>query len=765
MTASPPPSHAPRTWLVSAAGLVLLFAVLAVQKIWGADTWWQLRTGQWILEHGIPRTDHLSYTVPANDWLEMRWLFCVALELGWRAGGPALLIAGQAAALAAVWLMILWPVRGVLRSPAGAALLTLALCAGWGRWVLRPELVTYVLMAAFLVTLEHASHRRRARSVWTLPFLQVVWTNAHTLFVMGPILAWTFAGAAVVKDFIPRLAPRPAEPPDPAHTQRSTAIRLVIVALLVTAACWVNPYFHKGAMFPIVLWSEIQSGHVVSEMIGEMRSPLEMPLATWTWDLVAGALLAAAGLATFIWNRRRLDLARLVIFVAGVYLATKAQRNIGLMTVMVGWAALRNAHEAMQPRPEGAPARFAWPLHGALGAFLLFASWYVVTDRVSIEVGAPKEFGVGVVEWNTPAGAARFLEESGAPRPVYNLIRDGGYLAWRGVPVHIDGRMEVYGEAFLSEFFARRAADWPAIAARWNIQTAILAVSGSEDFVKVLHASPDWALVYLDHRDVIFVRRAAEHAALIARYEIDAARPWAAAPPDERPEPWKSAIGGPGRPWHSLGTAETFLALGAIDNAALQLEHGLRTFPRHPRMTAMFAALLRFRNRHDDADTVLSHFGPRSSWRVFAERTAARLLMDAGRHADAIAPLERAVRVDPDDETLRLVLADLFFQAGNFRPAAETYERLVAANKAGAPEWLKLAFARERLGDGPGAVAAYRESLALDPSQHAVHNQLGLLLASRNDFAGARASFEQALRIKPDYAAAQKNLDAIRSRR
>ena len=45
-------------------------ALFAVQRIADPDTWWHLRTGQWILENGaVPDADPFSFTVPGAPWL------------------------------------------------------------------------------------------------------------------------------------------------------------------------------------------------------------------------------------------------------------------------------------------------------------------------------------------------------------------------------------------------------------------------------------------------------------------------------------------------------------------------------------------------------------------------------------------------------------------------------------------------------------------------------------------------------------------------
>src|SRR5678816_1200322 len=148
-----------------------------IQKIWSLDLWSQMAAGRWILEHHAwPRLDQFSYTVPTNEWIEVRWIFCVIAELLWRAGGPAAIILAKTLTLGAAFGLILWPRRAALASPAGIFVVALALFAGSTRWIERPEAVSYLMMAAFLTTLERLTKGRSSWAIWGLPLLQVVWT-------------------------------------------------------------------------------------------------------------------------------------------------------------------------------------------------------------------------------------------------------------------------------------------------------------------------------------------------------------------------------------------------------------------------------------------------------------------------------------------------------------------------------------------------------------------------------------------------------------
>jgi TPR repeat protein len=64
-------------------------------------------------------------------------------------------------------------------------------------------------------------------------------------------------------------------------------------------------------------------------------------------------------------------------------------------------------------------------------------------------------------------------------------------------------------------------------------------------------------------------------------------------------------------------------------------------------------------------------------------------------------------------------------------------------------------------GDAACAVAALREAIRLDPTQHRAHDTLGLALAQQGDLDGAAEAFRTTLRLQPGFAPAHLHLGTV----
>ncbi|TWT42308.1 Tetratricopeptide repeat protein [Phycisphaerae bacterium RAS1] len=757
-------------WL-SVFALTLLYLSLSIERIWSADIWWQLRTGQIVQQYnGTPTKDMLSYTAVGRDWIELRWLFCWTLYRMWINGGPAAVTIAMSVVIGAAWAVIAWPVRRTVGAPMGMLLLAAGVFAAYSRYVARPEIVTFLMLAIWLVTLESNRGQRRNWILWLLPVLQIGWTNSHTVFILGPLLVWLFTGCDAVQRVVGSIGRRP--------TKRSGAaafvdLRLVICALLVTAACWLNPYGRAGVLFPFLLLSELQKDHLLGRAISEFISPFQVEYASWAPDWWSAWLAAAAGLLLFIANWRRFDFARFATFVAFTYLASLAARNVSMFALVTAWASLRNLHERLETGAARRAVRPASALpnlgHAGFSLAALVLTFFSVNDYLRVEVfKSPRRFGLGLVESQAPRAAADFLLASGARPNVMHSMTDGDYLTWAAYgkyPVYVDGRLEVYDPRFMREYLLGMEQSYQQIADARSVNVLFMQRATAEPIIAHALASKQWVPVFVDPRNVILVRDIPEHEELIRKHRIDPRQPWTprGPEPDERPTGWRAAIGAAETPWHTYEMALSLLSIGSADNAVPYLEKALERFPGHAPSRAMLAALHRLRGREREAEALLARGPLPGDVAAVADFKLAELLLAEERRDEAVRALERAAASDPSDASYPAGIGQIKLESREFAAAAAAFRAALALDAASPNSWIGLGEACEEIDDAGGALEAFRRAVVLDPALFQVHNKLGIMYAKRGMGSAAVECFETALRINPRYAEARANLEFLKS--
>lgn len=137
-----------------------------------------------------------------------------------------------------------------------------------------------------------------------------------------------------------------------------------------------------------------------------------------------------------------------------------------------------------------------------------------------------------------------------------------------------------------------------------------------------------------------------------------------------------------------------------------------------------------------------------------------RLYFAAGRSADAIRELRRALELDPTWPDVQYELGRALSATAN-----EEARRLLESATLGRPTFgeahVALGDARLAAGMATEAESAYRAAIALDDEMAAAHSGLGRALASHGDWAGAETSLNRALELVANDAGATLTLGDV----
>lgn len=653
-------------------GLVALALSVSLQKIRTFDYWWQLRTGQLIAETGaVPKVDVYTYTVEGSRWIDIHWLFQLGLHAVHRLGGHEGVVVAKAVlvlALVALLARIGWRRERSWVTVLGLGLMLLIAC---DRFMPRPELPSFVLLAGILVLLDRDG-RRADRGLWGVVPLQLLWVNLHGLFALGVAVCGIYAVAEWLR---PWLVP---------GTQRDArrVRRLAALTLAVTGISVVNPNGIDGALYPITQLGMIgppEDRGLFGSLIAELIPPLSGRQEQSGLVLAFSGSLALLSALAMGLNWRRVHAADPLLWVAFAYLALGASRNLALFAIVAAPIFARNLNEVLDRRPLPGWSRLA---SLPLAAALLWVTSDVVRDRFFPRVGSMREFGLGVFEPLYPSGAMDWIERARPDGPVAHHMADGGYLLWRLYPDYrsmVDGRLEVFGAERFLDLHLLDPKHFKTLEERYGFGSVLVhyGLVASGPLLQRLHRNPNWQLVHLDDGSALFVHR--ERAGLPWARDLDVDAP------DLFP-PLSAASRRPSDLVRRMGRTHFYMMMKRNAQALELWEETLERYPDLPQGPIVHAGLLH-RN---------------------------------GLSAAAEAILRRLLGERPDDPKLLSQVGDLRTEAGDLEAARSLYQRAQAADEDFTYATYRLGLLAEEAGNLDEALRLYGRVLSGSPPQSTV---------------------------------------------
>jgi hypothetical protein len=483
-----------KTHLALAVAGWLCVGLLALGPVPVVDLWWQMRTGQLILETGaVPRADPFSYTAPGAPWVVHEWIPSLLFYWLYTHVGPGALVAYKIIGALLAFAFVFWRcLRRTRRWLLSGAVVVLAAMAARTFFDIRPQIFSYVLFAATLAFVE-AVVRREPRltttALWLLPPLVLLWANLHAGFALAFLVLGVYLAAEVVFWCLGNRSRGPV------------ARTLALVTAAAAALSLVQPNGFDLWRYPFLL-----TGHpTVLNFILEWRSPDFH--AAWTRPFEVLLLLT---LLAFAASRHRASLPDLALLAILGHASLTSIRHIPLFAI----ACAPIVAEALA-RPVARLERHLsrWDARAFGPAVAATAALVGLVLVAAPEVRAlPRRdwFGYTGVMAGFPVRACDAIEANGWGGNLLNDYKWGGYCIWRFYPerkVFIDGRAEVYFGPAFDDYYALHNVfpDWPERLRRRRVETVLVEVNSY--LARVLAASPEWVAVYWDEVAVVYRRR------------------------------------------------------------------------------------------------------------------------------------------------------------------------------------------------------------------------------------------------------------------
>lgn len=437
--------------------LLLCGIAISIKGLREPDAWWQLRTGEWILENkSVPSQDIFSYTFAGAEWFNVKWLSEVLMALVSKATGPECIFLLQIlATLGLLW--VLYRTAHLYKSSENdlSAVFTLLLLlpAIEYRIIGRPEMVSHLLCVVFVyLLLRYRSSP--SKSNWWLVALQVLWANMHEAFGMGIVLTAIFTAGAWLEFFLVRK--------NLMSSQRNMPKELSLVLLLQICSLVLNPRGVALITKPLNIFGQVFENKYTTELF-DFRSP-----EFWQWNvywLIAFVCLGAVGNILY-WKTLKsktskaqliaehYGLGYFIAFIAFVYLALTAYRNViflALITVPFVSFGVR----AIWSRIFSLQKLNAYALPAVVISCIAFYMLIVSNSYYKL-TGSRDRFGFQVLNDYNPVQAADFVRNNRLQGKCFSDYLTSSYLLWRLQPdfkTFIDLRdLDVFPSSFFNTF-------------------------------------------------------------------------------------------------------------------------------------------------------------------------------------------------------------------------------------------------------------------------------------------------------------------------
>lgn len=472
--------------------LAIAIFAMSVRENIDADLWWHLRTGEAIVSNGrVPQTALFAYTIPHNIWIVQQWLTDALMWQLYEWFGLSGLIVIFALIVTDAFMLVYMRCAGRPYLASGViilAYLTSALILG-----ARPQMFNLLFLSFLIFILEGV--RQNKWPQWTLfllPVITLLWANMHSGFLTGLVIMDAY--------FVGEAAQRFLKKPDELTLPWASVWKLAAAIALSGLAALINPSGLDLVLFPLgTLSSDAIQNNIVEWFSPDFHSPY--------WLFFAAML--ALGSLSLVFSQRRVTITDLLLFFGTGWMGLTSIRHVPLFALAASPVIARHLLSAF------AGSRLYPTLSGAHKSTDIAAGMRILNTAVFLfmVLGAAGWAQMRLENMDTiinsrfPVAAVDYIEENGlAEQNIFNAYNWGGYLIWRGIPVFIDGRTELYGNEFFREYLGtyKVTDSWQRPLAEYDVDYAL--VDTISPLATLLETHPAWQAAYQDDIATIYVK-------------------------------------------------------------------------------------------------------------------------------------------------------------------------------------------------------------------------------------------------------------------
>ena len=473
----------------------LAIVAMATRVSTASDTFWHLRSGEWILDHGqILREDPFSLTRQGEAWQYPGWLSQVLMSMTYRAlGFPGLnLFTTLFVLIGFVFVSLAMSGRDSVR----ISIILLAAVTSSVYWSTRPHIITFALTGYFIWVLE--KYRDGGRNLlWTLPIGMALWGNVHGGFASGFILLFCYLVGEILEALIPVLQGT-EDLSTSVSAHQEGLLNYAGIGLLSAVSLSLNPHGPRMLLYPFTTVG-IES---LRDYIQEWQSPNFHEAQLYPF-VISVLLLMLAFAAT----KKKISVHEFVLAAVFLVLALSAARNIALFALVSAPLLAKHLSSGLGPLLDRLKSKdeFRTELVRALNLVLLGLCVVAVAAKISIPLRP--DTNVDALHEIYPYGAVEYIRSVQPEGPMFNSYNWGSFILWELYPQYrsfVDGRTDLFNDEILNAYLSawRGDPEWREIFERWGIKLVFIEKDAPLRFQLELNG---WEAVYLDEQAAVLV--------------------------------------------------------------------------------------------------------------------------------------------------------------------------------------------------------------------------------------------------------------------
>ena len=520
--------HKNKAWLIAYFLLFITATVLCLRLVHEPDLWWQLRTGEYILENKtVPDVDVFSYTYEGKPWLNVKWGFEVVQATVVKYFGPAFLPIPQIGANILLLLTIIVLFRqfsfskNLSRFAKHIALLLLLIGLSY-RMNGRPELSTYLFTSVYLLIFTGNFYGKKTWIYALIP-LQMLWANLHEAYGVGMVMMAIYLAANWYEFYFK------AQKTAVLKEERNRNTLVILIAML---SVMIHPSGSRMLFHPYEIFTQLSENQFTAEILGaSSKAYWQMPAYVSLLFIILSTIALFGfprkkGLSQIKTVLQNIPIFYVLLLLAFFYLSLKSYRNIPFLLIVASPLVALQISLWTKKFSEKS---------SLIVAFALVAMFYLsIVSNTFYKAFLPAEvYGLGINPAKNPVGAAQFIAENNINGNGFTDYLGSSYLLWKLQPAFktfVDLRdLDVFAAEDIEIAITcstnpqRKTADgrkiWQLVDGIYNFN--YVAVLNNAAFVNIhryLYFGNDFTLVYADELASIYLKNTPMNKPLIDKY-------------------------------------------------------------------------------------------------------------------------------------------------------------------------------------------------------------------------------------------------------